>query len=122
MPRFDVHIYAVVRVRLCNIEAETQDEAIAHAVESAELYSRFQDRQDRSGVDQEYDEREAGYLVQPLRANGEHDYDESRYYLDAKHIAGIEERRRYGHQLYFSPEYRAYLNRRTNRRKKQSSS
>jgi len=122
MPKFDVIIYAVVRVRICGVEADNHETAIAAAVESAELPARFHDRQDPTGVYQSYDEREVGYLVDPLRSGGQRDSSQSRYYLDAAYLAGITERLVAGHQLFFSPEYRAFLNRRKRRRKRMASS
>jgi hypothetical protein len=41
MPQFDIHIYAVVRVKVRGVEAENQAAAIARAVRETDLFEEI---------------------------------------------------------------------------------
>ena len=77
MPKFDVNIYTIVRVKISNVEANSPKEA-AEFISHTNFYDRFK------GEDQEWAEQHESYLVDEVDENGEIiDYDNSQYFLDA---------------------------------------
>lgn len=89
MPKFNVHIFAVVRVKICDVEAESQIEAIAAACQSVNLDGLFNNIQDRLGADRNVSEVEFGdeithYLVDE---DGDEDFERSQDYNDACRLA-----------------------------------
>lgn len=75
--KYKVHIFAVVRVGITDIEAESQEEAIDKAEEMLEPYSMFQDL---GGMDTEYAEENAYYLVDE---EGDEQYLNSKWHSGA---------------------------------------
>lgn len=71
MPKYDVHIYAVVRVKVSGVEADNMPEAIESAVEQADIDELFPHRVYPWGVETEDAEEIVGYLVDVV-GDGEH--------------------------------------------------
>ena len=65
MPKYDVHIYPIVRLRVAGVEADSPEEAARRAEESLDLH-----RLVACGA-AEYAEDLDGFLVDPLDARGE---------------------------------------------------
>lgn len=81
MPKFDVNIYTIVRVKIRNVEANSPKEA-AELVSNENFYDRFRG----NDPDQEWAEQHESYLVDEVDENGEIiDFDNSVYYLDGFH-------------------------------------
>src|SRR4051812_47310008 len=89
MPKFNVHVYAVVRVQVDGVDADNSTAAAAEALERLDLYRRV-DRHSGLQLAEEYAEDIEGYLVDPIGDDGGVLVDESRYYLDRAHLAAIE--------------------------------
>jgi hypothetical protein len=69
--KYNVHMYAVVRVRVNDVEADSPVEAIRKAEDSVNWYDRF----DR--VDQEFAEEFAYHLVDVV---GDEEYEQSQWF------------------------------------------
>ncbi len=69
--KYDVHLYAVVRVKVCGVEAASQLEAIEEAENETDLMRRFE------GRDQEYSEEISHYLVDEA---GDEEHLKTRWY------------------------------------------
>lgn len=82
MPKFDVHIFAVVRVKVEGVEAEDKYDAVRRT-EEIDLYPMFNwlpKGTDSSGLDvayTEFAEEVRGYIVDPILKSGRVDYDRS---------------------------------------------
>lgn len=74
MPKYDVHIYAIVRVKVAGVEASSPAEAASHAESNTDLYTGFKDG--------EYVDQIDGFLVDTLNAAGKIIAETS---LDAKY-------------------------------------
>ena len=70
--KYDVHIYATVRVKVCGVEANSQKEAIAKAEEQTDLYETIGNC---PGAD--YAEEITGFLVDQ---EGDEEYRHTRSY------------------------------------------
>jgi hypothetical protein len=69
---YHVHLFAVVRVKISNVEATSERDAIARAREQApDLYERF------DAPDGEFTEEFSQFLVDVV---GDADYDQSRWF------------------------------------------
>jgi len=82
MPKYNVHIYTIVRVKVCGVEAESPVEAIEEARKKPHYYDLF----DYIPNLKQYGVREAGwgakhdgYLVDE---EGDEEYENSKYYKD----------------------------------------
>ena len=75
--KYNVHIYAVVRLKVENIEADTHRDAICSALESVDFYREFE------GKRTEYAEDITSYVVDEV---GDESYEHTRTYLDADHL------------------------------------
>jgi hypothetical protein len=73
---YDVHIFAVVLLKVESIEADTQKDAIWKALESVDLYNQFE------GPHTEYAEEIVRYVVDEV---GEDEYSHTQTYLDKYH-------------------------------------
>jgi len=71
--KYDVHIYATVRVKVCGVEADSQAEAIKKAEAQTDLY----DTLGEPGHGTEYAEEITGFLVDE---DGDTEYHNTRYY------------------------------------------
>jgi len=71
--RYNVHIFAVVRVSVPGIEADSQEDACRKAVEDTDLYEAVK------WADTEYAEDITEYLVD---VEGDTEYQHSRWYKD----------------------------------------
>lgn len=60
MKSYDVHIYATVRVKVWNVEAESQLDAVEKARNAVDLYQMFPDRTDHGPVEQNRPNPEIG--------------------------------------------------------------
>lgn len=76
MPKYDVHIFPVVRVRIAGVEAESQEAAIRKALASVNLEQVALHPDD-------YADDIVDYLVDE---HGDSDHDRSRHYLDTNHL------------------------------------
>ncbi len=74
---YDVHIFAVVRVKISGVEAESQMAAIRTAVDRADLDHRF------DGEATEYAEEITRYMVDEV---GDTEYARTQTYLDLHHL------------------------------------
>jgi hypothetical protein len=70
--KYDVHIYATVRVKVCGVEANSQAEAMKKAEEQTDLYETIGNC---PGTD--YAEEITGFLVDEA---GDTEYHKTRYY------------------------------------------
>ena len=75
--KYNVHIYAVVRLKVEGIEADTHRDAIRSALASVDLDREFQ------GERTEYAEDITSYVVDEV---GDENYEHTRTYLDAAHF------------------------------------
>jgi phosphoribosylanthranilate isomerase len=75
--KYDVHIYATVRVKVCGVEAESQVEAIKNAEANTNLHELFPYKTQADGTETEYAEEVTGYLVDE---HGDAEYSRTRYY------------------------------------------
>lgn len=73
---YDVHIFAVVQLKVERVEADTQRDAIRKAVESVDLYNQFE------GPRTEYAEEIARYVVDEV---ADDEYTHTQTYLDKQH-------------------------------------
>lgn len=73
MPKYNVHIYVVVRVRVDGIEADDMPSAITKAEETQDFHTLFDCEADNI----EYAEDSDGYLVDVV---GDGEYEQSRFY------------------------------------------
>ena len=73
--KYEVHIYAIVRVKVVDVEAESQQEAIRNAEARCDLYALFQ-QNDRE-PNTEYAEDIDGFLVDEV---GDEEHEHSRWY------------------------------------------
>jgi hypothetical protein len=71
--KYDVHIYATVRVKVCGVEANSQKEAIKKAEAQTDLYETLGE----SGHGTEYAEEITGFLVDE---EGDTEYQQTRSY------------------------------------------
>lgn len=71
--KYNVHIYPIVRVKVCDIEADSQKEAIKLAETQVNLYRLF----DADGPEVEYAEGIDGFLVDEV---GDSDFRRSTWY------------------------------------------
>jgi hypothetical protein len=76
--KYDVHIFAVVRVTVGSVEAQTQKAAIRKAVDSTDLYEIF------AGENTDYAEEITSYLVDEV---GDEGHRNTRCYRDKHHVA-----------------------------------
>ncbi len=72
---YDVHIYAVVRVKAPNVEAVSQEEAIRNA--DVDLYGLFDNHAKPGEIETEYAEEQAYYLVDEA---GDEEHERSRWH------------------------------------------
>jgi hypothetical protein len=72
---YDVHIYAVVRVKAPNVEAVSQEEAIRNA--DVDLYGLFDNHAKSGEIETEYAEEQAYYLVDEA---GDEEHERSRWH------------------------------------------
>ena len=81
MPKYNVHIFAVVRVKFKDIEADSQEQAIKIASKDADFHQMFDKYLEPAGVfdapEIEYAEEEAYYLVDEA---GDEEYEKSRWH------------------------------------------
>jgi hypothetical protein len=78
--QFDVHIYAVVRVKVSGIEAESQQDAIKKAEDATDLHAMFRGDVDAFSsypVESEYTEDVESFLVDEV---GDAEYRNTRSY------------------------------------------
>jgi hypothetical protein len=62
MPQFDVHIYAVYRVKVCGVEADSPEAAAKYACDHTDLHT---------ATPVEYAEEIQGFLVDTRDAEGQ---------------------------------------------------
>ena len=79
----NVHIYAVVRVKISDVEAETPKKAARKAEELVNLHDILDGR--NGEYDIEWAEEVTGFTVDPLDEDGEVMYDQMKNY-DAQEI------------------------------------
>lgn len=85
MPRHDVHILAVTRVKVRGVEAETDKAAIHKAMKSVDLHDLLSRSEVGHGrlpahvEDIEWNEEVVGYLVDH---EGDEEFETSTYYID----------------------------------------
>ena len=86
MAKYHVHCYAIVRVRVANVEAETPQQAIEQAVEAIDWHRTFPERNYPDSdskplciTDMSFAEGFDGYLVD---VDGDKDCEQSKYYAD----------------------------------------
>lgn len=85
MPKYDVHIYAVVRVKMEAIEADSTTDAVEKARE------KFLNRVDYHQRVGEFADDFEGYLVDPYKEDGvEIDGDNSVYIEDECHRENVQ--------------------------------
>lgn len=78
MKSHNVHIFAVVRVKVPNVEAENHEDAIRKAMDLVDFYSLFEAEHPQQEVEEtEYAEEESRFLVE--EAEDVH-YVNSRWY------------------------------------------
>jgi hypothetical protein len=78
--KYDVHIYAVVRVKVPGVEAESQTDAIEQAEEQVDFNALFDSRRFSlyPGIEcVEYADETSGYLVDE---EGDEEHDRSSFY------------------------------------------
>ena len=74
--KYNIHIYAVTRVKVINIEADSKAEACAKAEDKVDLHAIL----DREGeIETEWAEEVLSFTADPLLPNGEVNYDDSEY-------------------------------------------
>ena len=71
--KYDAHIYATVRVKVCGVEANSQKEAIKKAENQTDLYETLGE----SGHGTDYAEEITGFLVDE---EGDTEYQRTRSY------------------------------------------
>ena len=82
--KYDVHAYCVVRVKVKDIEADSQEQAITRATNSVSFNLIL----DQAGDPEEpirsveFDDDFVGYLVDE---RGDEQFEKSRFYVDAHH-------------------------------------
>jgi hypothetical protein len=82
--KYNVHIFPVVRVKVCDIEAESQVDAIKKAVANTNLDELFSQKHPTPGVENtEYAEEISHYLVDEA---DDPEYINSKSYQDAEHL------------------------------------
>lgn len=85
MPKYDVHIYAVVRVKMEAIEADSTTQAVEKARE------KFLNRVDYCQSVGEFADDFEGYLVDPYKEGGvEVDSENSVYIEDESHRENVQ--------------------------------
>ena len=72
MTKYNVHLYAIVRVKVSDIEAPDPKEACRLAESTEDLYRRF-----NGPEDQEYGEEIDSYLVDVV---GDEEYEQSHFF------------------------------------------
>lgn len=89
MPAFNVHYFAVVRVKAPSIEAENAEEAIDRGKKTIPFHELF----NREDPDTEWAEEIAYHLVDPLDKNEQANYDESEWFGPKKErgLAGVDD-------------------------------
>ena len=75
--KYDVHIFAVVRVKVEDVEADSQEEACKKAEQKTDLYRLFESFSPACRCDMEYAEEIQHFLVDEV---GDTEYDNSRRY------------------------------------------
>jgi hypothetical protein len=75
--KYNVHIYATVRVKVCGVEANSQVEAMKMAEVNTDLHELFPYKTQADGTETEYAEEVTGYLVDQ---HGDEEYTHTRYY------------------------------------------
>jgi hypothetical protein len=78
---YDVHIYTVVRVKVPNVHANSQKEAIRNA--DVDLYGLFDNHATGDEIDTEYAEEQAYYFVDEA---GDEEHERSRWHDGEFHI------------------------------------
>lgn len=77
MPKYDVHIFAVVRVKVPNVEASNRVQACKRAEDRVDFYGLLrQDHPQACVEDMEYAEETSHYLVDVV---GDIDYEKSKW-------------------------------------------
>ncbi len=90
----DVHIFAVVRVKVPRVAGMDDQECIRRACAHVDLGSLFQfaadSAREEDAIGTEYAEEVVRYLVDPWR-DGQPDLDNARWYLDRQHAEAANE-------------------------------
>jgi len=73
---YDVHIFAVIRIKVGGIQADNQKEAIRQALQSVHLHAQF------DGANTAYADEISSYMVDEV---GDAEYGRTRCYLDKCH-------------------------------------
>ena len=94
MPKYNVHVYAVVRVQFEGLEAETPQDAISAAIGNRDLHASFSPAGKFALEAHEYADDNVGYLVDQIDSHGERTH--SKYFFDESHL-----------QLVLQDEHRA---------------
>lgn len=81
MPKFDVHVYVVVRCKVVGVEAATTDDAIVTARNKVQNSRLWQNPDD-------FGDEFEGYLLDPYK-DGEPDCDQSEFYADECHVENV---------------------------------
>ncbi|MBZ5499059.1 MAG: hypothetical protein LAP85_21890 [Acidobacteriia bacterium] len=96
--RYNVHIFAVVRVKVPDVEAVSHQDAIKKAVESTDLNEVFDRVSPVPGVEHtEYGEEISHYLVDEV---GDEECRRSTFYQDARHLEVISNDKSEGIEVY----------------------
>jgi hypothetical protein len=82
----DIHIFAVVRVKVTAVEGADDHAGIENAVRQAGLEALFLPVERTGGIEVEYADEITEYLVDPYDATGRPDLEYVRRYRDAAHV------------------------------------
>jgi hypothetical protein len=85
--KYDVHIFAVVRVKIAGVDAESQTEAIVNAEDSVDLYRLFENPGAFGVEATDFADEITHYLVDEV---GDSTYERSRFYeADGKTVLDL---------------------------------
>jgi hypothetical protein len=96
--RYNVHIFAVVRVKVPGVEAGSHRDPIKNAVEATDLDDLFDRESPMSGIEHiEFGDEISHYLVDEV---GDEEYRRSTFYHDARHQEVISNDKSDGVEVY----------------------